>query len=533
MPLVEREADLNIFPQKIESPCKHLSVGDLHGNALKLIYILVEEGTLELGEADYNSLRKIYETDFETLRDEDAKERIAGFQKIIAKATVNKNKAITLIGDELADRGNNDYFTLLVLKKLHDSEVNLDVILSNHSAVFIRDYERKVFTGANDLGRGQAQSLVSMQRLMARNLVAEKEVRDLVENCYIPKTKAISYTVSADGQLTLFSHAPIGLETIQALAKKFNIPYEDKTTKALINTIDKINAYVKTLFEKRELAALIDTEPYSNPKIPMPISSPLQRLIWNRAVGDELITETSSGIKINFVHGHIGDGAVYKKGQPLPSHQNLDTSWAKFPDSYKTNAVIRHYTCHSDDLTALELSDAFWTKIQQNKVTELYSELKVKTNELIKKGTESDRQFNSRYLGAAEAAVKLNTALDAAQEQFFGKKLSKHGLAEFAGAVEDAVREANKEFVKHRGSWHGGGNPLVDFVKGFLKVLDAFICLVPNLLKTDKVSFFSPPPMTKSNERLNTFAVGFEELIKEIEPDAPYEDLGQSALPKI
>lgn len=127
----------------------------------------MEEGVLELDEARYKRLRDIYKANFEKLSDEQAPNNIADFQQIITDARVNKNRPITLIGDELADRGNNDYFTLLVLKKLHNSSVNLDVILSNHSAEFIRDYERKEFTGANNLWMGQAQSLVLMQRLMS------------------------------------------------------------------------------------------------------------------------------------------------------------------------------------------------------------------------------------------------------------------------------------------------------------------------------------------------------------------------------
>ncbi|RUR08325.1 hypothetical protein [Legionella sp. km772] len=244
MGLVYRDADLDKFPQVKKQDSKHISLGDLHGNALKLIYILVEEGVLQLNEAAYNSLRDIYNTNVNDL----TAEQLSSFQTIIAAADVNLDKAVTLIGDELADRGNNDYFTLLVLKKLHESKLNLDIILSNHSAEFIRDYANVQFTGFYNLSIGQGQSLARMQFLIGKGLVKEEEVRSIVRDCYIPKAKALSYTVSPEGELTLFSHAPIGLETIQGLAKKFDLPYHDKTTKELIQTIDRINKKIETLF---------------------------------------------------------------------------------------------------------------------------------------------------------------------------------------------------------------------------------------------------------------------------------------------
>lgn len=371
MVLVYREADLNQFPPVKKQDSRHLSLGDLHGNALKLIYILVEEGVLELDEARYKLLRDIYSTEVNQL----TAEQLGSFQEIIKHAQVNPEKAITLIGDELADRGNNDYFTLLVLKKLHDSKVNLNILLSNHSAEFIRDYDNPHFTGFYNLTLGQGQSLARMQFLIGKGLINEAEVRAIIKDCYIPKVKAISYTLSPDGDITLFSHAPIGLETIQALAKKFNLPYNDKTPKQLINTIDSINAVIERLFTRKQLSALIDGEGYhADPHSPVPPNSkPLQRLIWNRVVGNELITETNSRIKINFVHEHIGDGEILKNGQPLPSHQNLDNSWGKFPQVYTTgyssylDTDVNHFTRHSNDLNSLEMTDTLWRDISNFK----------------------------------------------------------------------------------------------------------------------------------------------------------------------
>ncbi|RUR04027.1 hypothetical protein ELY15_15965 [Legionella sp. km772] len=241
-------------------------------------------------------------------------------------------------------------------------------------------------------------------------------------------------------------------------------------------------------------------------------------------VGNELITETSSGIKVNFVHGHIGDGEILKHGKPLPSHQNLDTSWAKFPQVYTTgpNAYIgkdvKHFTRHTNDLTALELTDSFWKSLQVNEAKRqfevLCKELKIKTDELILKGTEANPEYDSRYKLVAQAAVQLNKELSTAQTKFFGQKLSPTSLEEFIKEIHGAVTTANKEFVNHRGSWYGGGNPLVSFVKGFLHVLDKILFAIPNVFTGphDKISFFKTPP-TKSSEKLASFQQEFDKLL--------------------
>lgn len=358
-----REANLDTFPEVIAHSAEHthVSVGDLHGNALKLIYTLIEEGILEVTREEYETLRDIYykPTDSLTAIDLDA------FRTIINSATVNSTRSLTLIGDELADRGNNDYFTLFVLKKLHDVNLDVDIMVSNHSAEFIRDYENPHFTGAHQLFGNQGQSLTNMQRLIARGLVDEEDVRRIVDDCYKPMVKAIGYTVSPEGELTLFSHAPIGLETIEALAAKFNIPYHEDSPKALIKTIDAINDHLRTLLGEKSLAQLIDAEGHSDPRHPIPLTSPLMRLVWNRALGDELRTESHGGFKVHFVHGHIGDGAILQHGAiPLPSHRNLDGWFGKGRELSQTGYLrdaygsldVRHFTQQSSELTAKQLA---------------------------------------------------------------------------------------------------------------------------------------------------------------------------------
>lgn len=358
--LLYRNGDLNQFPTtKIANKSTHISLGDLHGNALKLIYTLVEENILELNEEQYHSLRAIYNTPVDALTQSD----LETFQELIDQAKVNTKKALLLIGDDLADRGNNDWFTLIVLQKLQQSGLDIEVLLSNHSAEFLRDYELIRFTGTHSLlvtaTENQAQSLTNLHRLISRGLIDEEKVRDLVKTSYKPMVKAISYTRAEDGSLTLFTHAPVGLETIKALSAKWGLAYSDATPEELMHSIDAINEQVQHLFSEGRLADEIDNEGgWGEPSLSIPPKThSLTRLIWNRAIGAELDMETKGRFAVNFVHGHIGPGSVKDcYGDELPQHTNLDNYFGKTTRDDKTDGkTIQHFTGHSNDLSALQL----------------------------------------------------------------------------------------------------------------------------------------------------------------------------------
>ena len=393
---VPRQADLRRLPEVIKNDATHITLGDLHGNALKLIYVLIEEGVMELKYAEdvnlsadalkgqmkkrYDQLRAVYSKPVHKLtKDEiiEFKKNITEFKKIINKAQINTNKAITLIGDELADRGNNDYLTLLMLQRLRLAGVNIDILLSNHSSNFIRDFEKfSKFTGKNEFeDPSQGQSLINMEKLIQAGVIEESEVRTLVNDHYQvhnedkPVVKAINYTMSRDGEITLLSHAPIGLETIHALAKKFGVPYVDNTPKGLISTIDLVNAKIHAAFINNKLASLIDAEVrngHPDRKKPIPLNYPLHRLIWGRVLGDELITVPSGGFKVNFVHGHIGQGPTLKNGLPLLTHQNTDTYFGKGDIEIADGDDVQHLTLHSSNLTKKELTHELLTEISSD-----------------------------------------------------------------------------------------------------------------------------------------------------------------------
>ncbi len=358
--LIERDADLNEYPESQASTARHICLGDLHGNTMKLIYFLVEEDVLLLKRADYFALLTIYTIDVRYLTAHD----LNLFKGIIEGAGVNRDKSITLIGDELADRGENDYFTLLILKKLHHAQVNIEILLSNHGMSFLYYMKSKGENVLVDLSC--SQSLVNLDYLLRESkLIQWDDIQNISTQCYWPMLRVFSYSVSASDELALYAHAPIGLETVEYFVEKINmfldtnfIEYNDHTVESLMITIDRINEALLKLVPD-ELFRLYEqeNETYSlNQDGPIPIQQPLMRLLWNRHADEELITTTYTNIPIQFVHGHIGRKPFTYNNKTLSNYLNLDSSWGKSPDTFKTNAKVKYSIRASDDRSSFDMS---------------------------------------------------------------------------------------------------------------------------------------------------------------------------------
>ena len=350
--IAERDADLSICPKPldVDKEHKHISLGDVHGNVMKLIYTLIEEGFLVIEEKEYYSLNYIYETSPDELDRTD----INMFKDILDSAKVNKDKSITIIGDELSDRGNNDWFMLLLLKKLHEAQLDIDILISNHSVDFIRRISRI----GGSIDPAVTSSYENMKILYANGIISSDEILDVVTNHYILMVKALNYSISLEEELTIYSHAPVGLETVEALARKLNVDYDEKNPASIMRTIDNINKKTNELLVNGELAQLLKQEADSvysliNGKAPIPPEYPFIRLIWNRGLGKELRMKSKDGsFEIKDVHGHIGRGPIMAEdGLPSPNHQNLDNYFGKGSNAQKAaiGSRIQHFTRRSPE----------------------------------------------------------------------------------------------------------------------------------------------------------------------------------------
>lgn len=363
MSITERQADLSQYPLILQNPsATHVSMGDLHGNTMKLLYILIEEGVMKMPPEDYRSLFQIYSKPMGTLTGFD----LSNFEKIVQRAEIIPGKNITLVGDELADRGNNDFFTLSVFKKMSASELNFDILVSNHSLEFLRFYEYKAASPFTNRIL-PITSLDGLIKTINDGCIAKPSIDDMVLEHYLPRLKAISYTISPETHdVTLFTHAPIGLETIEQLAIRYDIVYQDRTRDDLINTIDKINAaFLTELRDGRfveKFYGQMDGLRDAHSKLPFsyPIDSPFYRLVWTRELDKHTKTNPSGDYQVRFVHGHVGSTdnpkeheAVYKNIPKTQTHlyENLDTFFGHtVPRDNVTGAEVKHCTRASNEL---------------------------------------------------------------------------------------------------------------------------------------------------------------------------------------
>lgn len=320
-------ADLSNYPTEIihHPPEKELTFGDMHGNALKLIYLLVQNGVMNLKADQYNSLRSIYNKKNNELELKD----IEVFEAILNSTTYNPCALVRLIGDELADRGNNDLFTLLVMRALAKNKVPFRITLSNHSVIALKQFHQEKNDRQNRLIQGQQNSVDQMWALLEQpELKTYKEkALSIVDNIYKPSLCLIDYNIMGERphqSLTLFTHAPVGLETIQAIADKFQIRYEDSSIESLTKCIDAINERAFQAFQNQTFTRdYFDPDLYQNDN-----SSPFAKLFWGRKL-EGFNHQPMGQFKVQMVHGHVGPDDEQTRHYLLT---NLDNNLGKFPN---------------------------------------------------------------------------------------------------------------------------------------------------------------------------------------------------------
>ncbi|MFZ0218908.1 MAG: Dot/Icm T4SS effector Wip [Candidatus Aquirickettsiella sp.] len=295
-----------------------ITIGDLHGNAMKLLFMLVKHGiATNISEKKYLALVKIYTTPAAELK----KKHLKTFNSTLANMKFSTQSTIRLLGDELADRGSNDYFTLKILEKLKGCK--LEIILSNHSVEFIEAYEAykkpSMFSKKTSsplkfertmLEDYHVTSMRNIQTLLTRKLVKSSEILKIIKKAYKPVLKAISYSLDKnEEEITIYSHAAIGLETIKELTKKFNVAYNDDTAKKLAQTIDSINVKYQKHVKKNTVHTLYTSENmekgYNSAKADLS-GAPVEFIMWNRRYDkiNRPATHPDHAYKIHFAHGH-------------------------------------------------------------------------------------------------------------------------------------------------------------------------------------------------------------------------------------
>jgi hypothetical protein len=278
-----------------------ITIGDLHANAIKLLFMLVKHRiATHINEDDYTRLVAIYRMSVHSLTQQDLHE----FNHILSKIQFNTNYFIRLIGDDLADRGNNDYFTLKILEKLHEHAVPFEILISNHSIEFIEACELQHHFYPPMLARNEhALSMGNLQLLIEKQLVTRDDILAIINNTYNRALRAISYALSDNKQdMIIYSHAGIGLNTIENLSLKLGIIFKKETMDELAHTIDAINQQFQQYVQQKKVhrlysrASMQEAYRYTDCDLS---HAPFECILWNRCYQN-----LDRPYDINFVHGH-------------------------------------------------------------------------------------------------------------------------------------------------------------------------------------------------------------------------------------
>ncbi|WP_058535801.1 Dot/Icm T4SS effector Wip [Legionella saoudiensis] len=391
--VIQKTIDIYQYPKEFEGNSGSVTIGDLHGNAVKLVHFLLRQDVIQF-KAGVENPAELYaqfvnlydkmgaavetlkysasaiktqqdtnkghekkiarhaelsakaertpeeEKELESINPDQYREFISrGLEKIRAEQEAiensknllpvlldefhqflaqievkDKNALVRLIGDELADRGSNDYFTLRLLELLNDNGVKVHITISNHSNEFVTAYENLLnnlgLKAKEDVSDPDKLSFLGLRILLEQGLVQESQITDLVQRVYKPTLKVIDYTLSDEG-ITLFSHAPVRFDVIEHIANKFGVVYDDSTKEALAATIDKINVKFSQAVAENRINELCDTSEISSLENMTPeeiAASPLVNVIWNRwskeADTEDARPSEKNGYKIGYNHGH-------------------------------------------------------------------------------------------------------------------------------------------------------------------------------------------------------------------------------------
>ncbi len=338
--LIEELSDLYRIPDADLSFKKdffyQLTIGDLHGNAIKLLFMLIKHGIAKnITTLDYELLVAIYNTPPEKIQNY----HIDFFEQKMANMQCHFNGIIRLIGDELADRGSNDYFMLKLFQSLAKANIIVEILLSNHGAEFNEASEIRKKYSVSMMRKDLVKSMLNLQYFIASKLVNDKEIDRILNHIYKPKIKIISYSISpTKSEITIYSHAPIGLNTVKALANHFKITYQDSSAVKLALTLELINYKFQKKFRKKLLHKLYEDGVMYQGYCGEPIDQnkhPLEFVMWNRIHDSSLIDRPNwnNDYRLNFVHGHdhstLDYGNIYNLdndfGKGLDHNQGLYT----------------------------------------------------------------------------------------------------------------------------------------------------------------------------------------------------------------
>jgi hypothetical protein len=248
------QVDLSVYPISNPSLKKVvITIGDLHANALLLIYHLIRHGILNLSKKDYENIYVLYQKigelqkkDKESFSQELREKYLLLLDKIHQIRLHQTKVKIRFLGDELADRGECDLFILKIFEKLHVHGIDFIILASNHGVAFLSSmqflYQNKLESyGEMMLKPYVMPSFICLRKLLYHQFISMNELRDIIEKIYYPHLELIDYGITLYSKnFYIYTHAAMNQEQLIALAQEFQVEWSDQNIVQLAQTIEAL-----------------------------------------------------------------------------------------------------------------------------------------------------------------------------------------------------------------------------------------------------------------------------------------------------
>lgn len=416
--------------------------GDMHGNAMKVMWSLIQSGAATLDEQSYKAMWSLYDEKWPALTISETEANELAFNELLKKVRFTSGANVRFLGDILCDRGKSDLLTLKVLEAAKDNGVALEIIHSNHDDMFRQamdvDYDIKDFNYNEQFN----STVVGVYELIKQNNEYRQKIKNLYNKVYTPgvTNKLISYELSNNGQhIDIFMHAANSPDIIDRLinrlakmtgktAKKLTPIKHHGTKESAITMAAKID-YLNELY-----AELMNSDKWENLKAELgdEEKGPLHDLLWNHGSSLENYSKYKSYCAV-----HNGHGSEY-----LPSGEmkrSYDDRVGKLPFNQKYDEGTMQYL-------AVPMVAAYKEKKVKVAANTLISDDDVDVNALLDSWGETNNVDKQR------AFLESLLSTQAVHPGFVGALESLNTLSSVVLNVDDSIKQSIENMKKVIGS---------------------------------------------------------------------------------
>ena len=314
-----------------------LTMGDAHGNVIRMIHFLVYQGVMIIEPQEYQNLvikyhelAKLFMDLNQLIHCDASDEKISAIvdrievlipefiQIMTTKSRFNTVGLVRFIGDITGDRGVLDYLVLKLLECMKNAGVLFEIMLSNHDLNLIVFYEFCLNNPAMEIEMGRIaakfttfpnDSTNNMLIMIEFEVLDRHEICKTIDYCYKPALKLISYSINDSGTKgNIFTHAPTQADVIPAIARRLGLNLHVSSVHAFLSSLDAINRAIHVYVQANMLMDILNpylefyTRGY-NPDKYNPSANPFVSILWNKDLRLRPLSPVA-GCEFMQVHGH-------------------------------------------------------------------------------------------------------------------------------------------------------------------------------------------------------------------------------------